>query len=68
MRTNTSKEKPFKSLTIRVVQDDETELARIDIPEEAIKEASQVNDESSTRKAISTAIVFAPFVVENQRY
>ena len=60
----TSKEKPFKSLTIRIVQDDETELARIEIPEEGIKEASQITDETSTRKAFSTAIVFAPFAVE----
>ncbi len=60
----TPKEKPFKSLTIRVVQDDETELARIEIPEDGIKEASQITDETSTRKAFSTAIVFAPFAIE----
>lgn len=60
----TSKEKPFKSLTVRVVQDNTTELARIEIPEEGIKEASQITDETSTRKAFSTAIVFAPFSVE----
>lgn len=60
----TSKEKPFKSLTVRVVQDNTTELARIEIPEEGLKEASQITDETSTRKAFSTAIVFAPFAVE----
>lgn len=60
----TSKEKPLKSLTVRVVQDNTTELARIEIPEEVIKEASQIDDETSTRKAFSTAIVFAPFAVE----
>lgn len=60
----TSKEKPFKSLTIRVVQDDKTELARIEIPEEGIKEASQITDKTSTQKAFSTAIVFAPFAIE----
>lgn len=60
----TPKERSFKSLTLRVVQDDNKELARIEISEEGLTEASQIIDETSTRKSISTAIVFAPFVIE----
>jgi hypothetical protein len=55
---------PFKSLILRVVQDDENELARIEIPAEGIEEAAKIQDETSTRKTVSTAIVFSPFVVD----
>ena len=60
----TPKEHPFKSLTIRVVQDDDVELARIDLPEAGLAESAQIRDETATRKAVSTAIAFAPFVIE----
>ena len=57
--------RPFKSLMLRVVHGDDVELARIDIPEESIAEKNQIFDETSTRRIISTAIVFSPFVIEN---
>lgn len=60
----TPKERPFKSLILRVVQDNDVELARIDIPEEGLTGSSQIIDETSTRKILSTAIVFSPFAVE----
>lgn len=58
------KGKPFKSLTIRVVKDD-AELARLEIPETGLSEVAQNNvDAAATRKSISTAMMFAPFVIE----
>lgn len=59
----TPKERPFKSLMLRVVQDD-VELARIDLPEEGLAGTSQISDETSTRKIVSTAIAFSPFAIE----
>lgn len=60
----TPKERPFKSLMLRVVQDDDVELARMDIPEEGFAGINQISDETSTRKILSTAIVFSPFAIE----
>lgn len=60
---STPKQRPFKSLMLRVVQDDDVELARIDIPEESLA-SSQIFDGTSTRKTASTAIVFSPFAIE----
>lgn len=64
---STPKERPFKSLVIRVIQDDDVELARMDIPKEDIKGitgSSQFSDKTSTRISLNTAIVFSPFVIE----
>jgi hypothetical protein len=60
----TPKNKVFKSLTLRIVQDDDVELARIEIPKEGLKEHSKIADKTATRKCINAAIVFAPFAVE----
>lgn len=60
----TPKDRPFKSLTLRVVQDDDKELARLEIPEEGLAEVSLILDETATRKTVSTAIVFSPFAIE----
>ncbi|CAH1208832.1 conserved hypothetical protein [Candidatus Nitrotoga sp. BS] len=60
----TPKERPLKSLTLRVVQDVDIELARVDIPKENLTVSSQILDETSTRTILSTAIVFAPFAIE----
>lgn len=60
----TPKDKPFKVLTLRVVQDDDKELARIDIPPDGLAESAQIQDETATRKTVSTAIAFSPFVIE----
>lgn len=59
----TPKERPFQTLTIRIVQDD-TELARINHPEAKLHEQEQNNDVTATRKTISTFVVFSPFVIE----
>lgn len=61
---STPKQRPFKSLMLRVVQDDDVELARIDISEESLAGVSQISDGTSTRKNIDTAIVFSPFAIE----
>ena len=48
--------KPFKTLTIRVMKDD-AELARLEIPEAGLTEVAQNNiDATATRKSISAAI------------
>ena len=60
----TPKEQPFKSLIIRIVQGDDVELARIELPEAGLAEAAQIRDETATKNAVSTAIAFAPFVIE----
>lgn len=61
---STPKQRPFKSLILRVVQDDDVELARIDISEETLAGVSQITDGTATRKNIDTAIVFSPFAIE----
>lgn len=61
---STPKERPFKSLILRVVQDDDVEFARVEIPQEGLAGTGQIIDETSTRKIINTAIVFSPFPVE----
>jgi hypothetical protein len=40
------------------------ELARLDIPPEALATQPEIQDETVTRKTISTALMFAPFVIE----
>lgn len=60
----TPKEKPFKTLTFRIVQDDDKELARLELPAEALDGAAWIQDEGATRRAVSTAIAFAPFFIE----
>lgn len=60
----TPKDRPFKSLMLRVVQDDDKELARLEIPEEGLAEVSLILDETATQKIVSTAIVFSPFAIE----
>lgn len=60
----TPKDKPFKTFTIRVMKDD-AELARLEIPEAGLTEVAQNNiDATATRKSISTALMFAPFVID----
>lgn len=64
---STPKKRPFKSLVIRVIQDDDVELARMDIPKEDIQGitgSSQISDKTSTRISLNTVIVFSPFVIE----
>ncbi len=56
--------RPFKSLTLRVVLDGQTELARMEIPVDALSSYSEVHDETATRSSISTALMFSPFFIE----
>lgn len=56
--------RPFDSLTLRVVLDNHTELARLEIPPEELSNRPVVSDETATRKFISTALMFSPFVIE----
>ena len=60
----TPKERPFKSLTLRIVLDNDQELARMEVPEAGLAEAAENNDETSTRRTFNAAIAFAPFVIE----
>lgn len=60
----TLKGKPFKTLVFRIVQDDKNELARLEIPAQALEEAAQIQDPTATRKTVSTAIAFSPFFIE----
>ena len=56
--------RPFKSLTLRVVLDEDTELARMEIPSEVLSNLTDVLDSTATRKSISTALMFSPFFIE----
>lgn len=57
-------ERPFKNLTFRIVMDDKVELARLEIPNEAFSAIPDVVDETATRKSVSTALMFSPFVIK----
>jgi hypothetical protein len=59
----TPKERPFKSLSIRVLQD-ETELALLELPTGGLSNVPPNIDDSATRLALSTAMMFAPFMIE----
>lgn len=61
---STPQKNPFKALTLRIVQDDDIELARLEIPSEELQQAAQTVDPTATRKNISTAIMFSPLFVE----
>lgn len=59
----TPKDRPFKSLRIRVLVAD-TELAVLEIPEEGLRKAPRNMEDGTTRISVSTALMFAPFVIE----
>jgi hypothetical protein len=59
-------ERPFKSLTLRVLLNDETELARLEVPHETFADLPDIQDNSATRKQVSTALSFSPFFIEKQ--
>jgi len=60
----TPKERPFETLAFRIVQDDVNELARLEVPAEALGEVARMQDAGATRQTVSTAITFAPFFIE----
>jgi hypothetical protein len=59
----TPKDRPFKSLSIKVLQD-ETELALLELPTDGLSNVPPNIDDSVTRMALSTAMMFAPFMIE----
>jgi len=62
--TLTLPKKPFKTLTFRVVQDDDTELAKLDISADVLEQSAHTQNATATRKIVSTAIAFSPFSIE----
>lgn len=60
----TPQNKPFKALTLRIVQDTDIELARLEISSEQLQQGAQIVDPTATRKNLGTAIVFSPFFIE----
>jgi hypothetical protein len=58
----TPKDRPFKSLSIRVLQD-ETELGKLEV-QDGLGALPPNADETSTRLFASTAMMFAPFIIE----
>lgn len=62
----TLKEHPFKSLVIRAVLGDDSELARIEVPSEGFALATVVPDETTTRLMVGTSLVFSPFFIEKE--
>lgn len=61
---STAQGAPFKALTLRVVQDDDIELARLVVPPEGLEPAAQDMDPALGRTTVRTAIVFSPFSIE----
>ena len=60
----TLKERPFKSLVFRIVLSDELELARVSLSAKDLAAFAGVRDPGSTRKKVSAALMFSPFVIE----
>jgi hypothetical protein len=60
----TPPDKPFKALTLRIVQSDDIELARLEIPPDQLQQGALIVDPTATRKNVSTAIAFSPFFIE----
>lgn len=59
----TPKDKPFHSLTLRILLDD-TDLASIEVPVSNPEPAPRVLDETTSRQGISAAVAFSPFMIE----
>ena len=60
----TPKERPFKTLKFKIIQDNDIELSSLEIPAEGIGKNLPIGDETATRIQIYTAIVFSPFYIE----
>ncbi len=56
--------RPFKSLTFRVLIDEQTELARQIVPPEYFVEMPDTPGKTATRINNSAMLVFSPFVIE----
>lgn len=60
----TLKEKPFKALMFRIVLNDEIEVARVEIASKDLAGSGKIRDPGATRKKVSAAMMFSPFVIE----
>jgi hypothetical protein len=61
----TPKDRPFQSLVLSVMQDDDTEMNRLAFLErDILLEMAQLQDKTATRIGLSAAITFSPFVIE----
>ena len=56
--------RPVQSLLFKVLQEDDMELARIELPAEALRNSNFVVEGSATRAGLNAAMVFSPFVIE----
>ncbi len=56
--------RPVRSLVFKVLQDDDKELARIELPDEALRNSNVVVEGLATRAGLNAAMVFSPFVIE----
>lgn len=56
--------RPVQSLVFKVLQDDDKELARVEIPDEALQNIKLVAEGSVTRAGLNAAMVFSPFLIE----
>jgi hypothetical protein len=56
--------RPVRSLVFKVLQDDDKELARIELPDEALRNSNFVVEGLATRAGLNAAMVFSPFVIE----
>lgn len=56
--------RPVRSLRFRVLMDDDKELARVEIPDEAFANRTVVSEGAATRTSVSAAMMFSPFTIE----
>ena len=56
--------RPVRSLRFRVLMDDDRELARVEIPDEAFTNMAVVSEGAATRTSVSAAMMFSPFTIE----
>jgi hypothetical protein len=56
--------RPLHSLCFKVLLDDDRELARVQIPNDAFSHALVIHEGNATRTCVSAAVVFSPFTIE----
>ncbi len=56
--------RPVRSLRFRVLMDDDKELARVEIPDEAFANRTVDSKGAATRTSVSAAMMFSPFTIE----
>lgn len=58
--------RPVRSLVFKVLQDDDKELARIEMPNEALQNSHFLIEGSATRAGLNAAMVFSPFLIDKR--